>query len=312
VHISHVDRYPAEYKRNIFLIPIFLNGGIALLLLWRLRHAVPFYYHLLRSLLGQVNDATVDLVATTRGEQFLILLRRTLTFLFDFLIFRFAGPWPLTFFFEQPVNPCTWRWQLGFQKEEVIVRISRGWENADLVKERRDDEGKLSVESNPFWKVRVLPAVATATMQKTGYLLMDRSWDLDFELMCDAHMLVKQGEVSLRDLDKVVFAHVESIGWVIWRWEGENSEDFLVEGRRKKVVAFKEKLTALGKESLFWAWTEIVEEERDIDGGFSKEKQERVAERVTKAFQKEGINFDDVVRSIGGLNEMALSATAKE
>jgi hypothetical protein len=68
----------------------------------------------------------------------------------------------------------------------------------------------------------------------------------------------------------------------------------------------------LGKESLFWAWTEIVEEERDIDGGFSKEKQERVAERVTKAFQKEGINFDDVVRSIGGLNEMALSATAKE
>jgi hypothetical protein len=311
VHITHIDRHPAQYKRNIFLIPIFLNGSIALLLLWRLRHAAPFYYHLLRSLLGQVNDATVDLGATTRGQQFLILLRRTLTFLFDFLLFRFAGPWPLTFFFEQPVNPCTWRWRLGFQKEEVIVRISRGWENGDLMKERRDEEGKLSVEGNPFWRVRVLPAVATATMQKTGYLLMDRSWDLEFELMCDAHALVAQGEVKIRDLDKVVFAHVESVGWVVWRWEGEESEGFAEEARRKKVVAFKDKLTVLGKESLFWTWTEIVEEERDNDGGFTKEKQERVAERVKKAFAKEGLEFDEVVKSIGGLDDMVLNTTAK-
>jgi hypothetical protein len=312
VHITHIDRHPADYKRNIFLIPIFLNGGIALLLLWRLRHAIPFYYYILRSLLGQINDATVDLTSTTRGEQFLILLKRTLLFLFDFILFRFAGPWPLTFFFEQPVNPCLWRWRLGFQKEEVIVRISRGWANGDLMKERRDDEGKLSVEGNPFWKVRVLPAVATATMQKTGYLLMDRSWDLEFELMCDAHTLIAQKEVVLRDLDKVVFAHVESVGWVVWRWEGEEAQGLMGEERRRKVVAFKEKLTSLGKESLFWTWTEIVEEERDVDGGFSREKQERVAERVKRAFEKEGLEFDEVVRSIGGLDEMTMNTTAKK
>jgi hypothetical protein len=318
VHITHIDRHPPEHKRTIFLIPVLLNGGIALLLLWRLRHAAPFYYHLVRSLLGQINAATVDLASTTRTQQLLILLRRTAVFLFDFLFFRFAGPWPLTFFLEQPVNPCVWRWRLGYQREEVVVRIGRGWTNGDLVgkNERRDDAGRLSVEGSPFWKVRVLPAVATAQMSKTGYLLMDRSWDLDFELMCDAHALVKQGQISLRELDKVVFAHIEQIGWVVWRWEGDSEGAAAAAGggaeeKRKKVVAFKETLTAAGKESLFWTWTEIVEEERDLDGGFSSEKQARVAARVKKAFAKEGLDFDAVVEGIGGLDELPLTTEKK-
>jgi uncharacterized protein with GYD domain len=124
--------------------------------------------------------------------------------------------------------------------------------------------------------------------------------------------LVAQKEVVLKDLDKVVFAHVESVGWVVWRWEGEEAQGLMGEERRRKVVAFKEKLTSLGKESLFWTWTEIVEEERDVDGGFSREKQERVAERVKRAFEKEGLEFDEVVRSIGGLDEMTMNTTAKK
>ena len=114
----------------------------------------------------------------------------------------------------------------------------------------------------------------------------------------------KRDEVKSRELDKVVFVFLQGAGWVQWKWEGEGQVD-VEEGRRKKVVAFKETLGKMGKESLFWKWTEIVEEERDKDGGFTLERQERVAKRVQTEFEKNGVDFDDVVKSIGGLGEVA-------
>lgn len=295
VHITHIDRHPISYKKNIFLIPVTLNGFIALLLLWRLYFAIPKYWVLLQTLLGYITSATVDTEATTRNEQLLILFKRTGMMLLDFLLFRFVGPWPLTFFAEQPANPCTWRWNVGFRKEEVIVRVSRHWETKDLMK------GVKQGEENAFFKTRILPAIEPMHMRKTGYLMMNESWDLEFEVMCDAHTLVKRNEVKLEGLDKVVLAHMEGHGWVLWKWEGAGD---VIEGRRKKVVAFKEKLTAMGKESLFWKWTEIVEEERDRDGGFTEERQEKVVLRVKGEFEKNGVDFEEVVRSIGGLDEV--------
>lgn len=79
----------------------------------------------------------------------------------------------------------------------------------------------------------------------------------------------------------------------------------MIEHRRKKVVQFKEALVKMGKESLFWRWAEIVEEERDRDGGFSEEGQKKVVERVQAAFEKEGVDFEEVVGKIGGLEEVA-------
>lgn len=294
VHLTHIDRQSPDHKRKIFAIPVVLNGGIALLLAWRLWTGVPTYWHIFGSLLGHQTATTVDLDATTRNEQFTILFWRTLMFLGDFLLFRFLSPWPLTFFTEQPANPWTWRWRLGFQKEEAVVRVSRGWSNEDLL------QGVEQGEENPYFKARVLPAISTAHMRKTGYLLMDRGWDLEFELMLDAHTLAKQGKITLEQLDKMVFVHMENIGWITWQWESTND---LVESRRKQVVAFKDKLTAMGKESLFWKWTEIVEEERDLDGGFTLERQKRVAARVQQEFEKNGVDFDAAIKSIGGLDE---------
>lgn len=166
-------------------------------------------------------------------------------------------------------------------------------------------KGVKQGDENPFFRTRILPAIEPMFMRKTGYLMMDKDWDLEFELMLDAHELVKQGDIIMDDLDKLVLAFQEGVGWVVWKWEGT---DDVVEGRRKKVVAFKDKLTALGKESLFWRWTEIVEEERDADGGFTIEKQEKVAKRVQHEFEKNGVDFDEVVKSIGGLDELPSNA----
>ena len=295
VYISHIDRHPIDKKKSIFTIPVLLNGAIAALLAWRIWAAYPTYWAIFQSLLGYATSATVDTARTTRNEQIWLLFKRTMMFAVDFLVFRFIAVWPLTFFLEQPANPVSWRWKVGFRKEEIIVRMSRNWDTEDLM------QGVKQGEENPFFKTRILPAISRDHMRKTGYLMMDRSWDLDFELMQDAHVLLKQDKLKLAELDKLVFAHQECTGWVVWKWEPEDKN---VEDRREKVVAFKDKLTAMGKESLFWKWTEIVEQEREKDGGFTPERQQKVAQRVQQEFERNGVNFEEVMKSVGGLDEL--------
>ena len=299
VHITHLDRLPREHKQQIFLIPVLLNSVIALLLLWRLWIAVPYYWLLVQTLFGYATTATVDPATTTRGQQVRILLRRVGTMLFDFLLFRFVGPWPVSFFAEQPANPWLWRWRLGFKPHEAVVRVSRHWGTEDLM------QGVKQGAENAFFKTRVLPAVEPGFMKKTGYLLMGASWDLDFELMLDAHALADRGEIKLEDLDGLVLAYQEegAVGWIAWKFEA--TED-VTEARRKKIAAFKETLTAMGKESLFWKWMEIVEDERLGDDELTPDRQKLVEMRVQNEFHANGLDFDDIVMSIGGLEDLTL------
>lgn len=297
VYITHIDRHLTDYKKRIFLAPVVINTAVALLLAWRLYHAVPQYLALLQAILGYTSSATVDTTTTTTNEQIWTILRRTGMMLLDFLLFRFIGVWPLTFFLEQPANPLTWRWKIGFQAQEVIVRVSRNWTSADLMK------GVKQGEENPFFTTRVLPAIDREHMRKTGYLMMDGSWDLDFAVMQDAHYLLNAHKLQVDDLDKLVLVHQEVNGWLAWRWETGSD---VIEERRKKIVLLKEVLTKMGKESLFWKWMEIVEDERDADGGFTAARQKRVAERVQREFEKNGVDFEEIMNGIGGLEEMPL------
>ena len=301
VYITHLDRHLTDYKKQIFLMPVLINTTVALLLAWRIYSAAPTYLALAQALLGYTSSATVDTATTTRNEQIWTILRRTGMMLFDFLVFRFIGVWPLTFFFEQPANPVTYRWKLGFHANEVVVRVSRNWTGADLMK------GVKQGEENPFFKTRVLPAINRDQMKKTAYLMMDGSWDLDFQLMLDAHTLTSPPDrkFSPDDLDKLVLTHQDAHGWLAWRWETGKDE---VEERRKKIVMLKEVLTKMGKESLFWKWMEIVEDERDADGGFTAERQRRVAERVQSAVEGEGVDFEEIVNGLGGLEDMQVKA----
>ncbi|WPH02129.1 Hypothetical protein R9X50_00498400 [Acrodontium crateriforme] len=298
VYIAHVDRHPAAYKKQIFIIPVLLNGGIAALLAWRIYVVLPVYWAMIQAMLGYMSAATVDVGTTTRSEQFWILARRVGMMVFDFGVLRLVGPWPVTFFLEWPANPVSWRWGLGFREQEVVVRVSRHWGTRELM------QGVKQGEDNAFFKTRVGPAIERLQMCKTGYLMMDQSWDLDFELMLDAHALAKAEQLQFKDIDHVVFAYQEGLGWLQWQWRGEGADVDIVEDRRKKVVMFKDKLTDIGKESLFWRWMEIVEEERDRDGGFTPERQQKVATRVQAAFEAEGVDFDQLTKSIGGLEEI--------
>ena len=168
----------------------------------------------------------------------------------DYLLARLVVPWPYSFFFERPANPVTWRFKIGFQEQEVVVRVCRNWEGKDMMK------GEKKGSESPFFKTRISPAVEGEQLERTGYLMMDGNWDLDFGAMQDAHTLVKQKRLRLEELETLVFVYQDGggfRGWLCWRFREPRPEEEVEENRRK-LMAFKELLAAKGKESLFWKW----------------------------------------------------------
>lgn len=104
-------------------------------------------------------------------------------------------------------------------------------------------KGSARGSENPFFKVRILPAVEERLLRgKTGYLLMDKYWDLDFDKMIKVMEMVDKREVEMRDLDGVVWAFQEELGWVRWKVRGSDEGDRVneeEEGARRKIGAFK-------------------------------------------------------------------------
>jgi len=297
VYIAHVDAHPAWFKRRIFAVPVLLNLCIASLLAWRAVAVLPWYYGLL-----------VSVVAPGRGagppaawpELAWTVVTRAAVFLLDYVLVAIVGPWPASFFAERPANPVVWRWTLGFLDREVVVRQSRGWGARELL------GGTKTGAESPFFKTRLLPAVDDERLRaKTGYLLMDRDFDLDFKGTLDAHALLKQEKLTLRDLHMrvFVFAGDESDGlWLVWDVEERPDEELSSEGTeegRRKILAFKDKLTAMGKEELFFKWVELVQEETSKPGGFTKERQFEAGLKVQALFEEYGVSFGEFAKDAG-------------
>lgn len=296
-YIVHVDRFPPDFKRRIFIVPVLLNITITLLLAWRIYAIYPTYLAIFASVLGYVSPATVDTTTRPTKELVWIVIKRTAMFMLDFILFRFIGPWPVTFFLEAPCNPCLWRWTIGFRKEEICVRISRGWGTEELM------EGVKTGEGSPFFQTRILPAIERNYMrQKTAYLMMGKDWDLEFGLMVYAHKLVDSKEIALNEFQKSVFAYSEEYGWLnwqVWKLDEEGAEEDI----RKRIMELKDRLTAIGKESLFFRWIEIVQYESS-QGDFTPARQQATLKQVEQMFDEQGINFRELIESVGGMEGM--------
>ncbi|CAN9310833.1 unnamed protein product [Alternaria alternata] len=308
VYISHVDVHPAWFKRRIFAVPVLLNTTILALILWRLYAIGPHYWAIILSVLGNHNETTIYWATTPWATLIWRVGKRMLMFMLDFLLFRFVALWPYTFFVEQPGNPVSWRWNVGFRDDEVYVRVSRSWGAKDLLGEAEGGSGRAGAD-NPFFKTRVLPAVDKSRLrEKTGYLLMDADFDLDFFGMVAATQLLDRKDITLDHLRKSVFVYVgdpetENGQWAVWEFakldEGSETE------ARDKVIQFKERLTAMGKESLFFRWVELIQYESNAPGGFTQERQIAAAEKVKKMFEDEGVDFEVFEKEIGGMHDIA-------
>lgn len=263
------------------------------------------------SVLGNQNPTTIYYASNSWGLLIWKVIKRMTMFTVDFMLFRIVGPWPWSFFAERPGNPVAWRWSIGFRDEEVYVRESRGWKATDLLGAAEGSSGKAGGES-PFFKTRILPAVDKNRLrEKTGYLLMDGDWDLDFFAMVVATRLLDENTIALEHLKKSVFVFVgdttsdeglDAGRWAMWDCskldEGSETE------AREKVIQFKDRLTAMGKESLFFKWVELIQYESNAPGGFTKERQVAAAEKAKKMFEEQGVDWEEFSREIDGMSSM--------
>lgn len=307
VYVSHVDKSAASFKRNIFLVPVLMNVAVVVLFYLRMRYVLPWYWSIVLSGLGHETEATFPTHESTWEQIGWEVGRRGLTFIIDFVLFVFVWPWPVEFAFGTThSNPVRWRLRVGFRQREIYVRRSREWHTlltGDIFK----DDG-----SNRILTAYINQATSPMLLeQKTGYLLMNGQWDLDWAAMIEAHTLVDAGKV---DLDVfagggVAFVHHEDYGWMYYDTAvgaGANPDDKAsADDKRRQVFAFRDALASMGKDKLFYRWVEIVQFEATQPGGFGPEKQEAAAKKIRDLFEAEGIDFDELWKdTVGGMPGM--------
>ncbi|RDL32583.1 Uncharacterized protein BP5553_09039 [Venustampulla echinocandica] len=298
VYITHIDAKPRDFKRNIFAVPVLMNLVIIGLIVWRITIVGPFYMKICSSLMGKTNETTMRTANLPFNEIKSEILRRSMTFMVDLLIYSFVWPWPKAFFLGQTIaNPVMWRLRVGFRDKEIIVRRSRRWYNAA---ENVLDEGT----GQDLFLSNVYQAVDPMWMsEKTGYLMLSKDWDLDWKLMILAHKLVDKHDMNFSDFKTTILVHSEEFGWVVIQSAAAGGSAKEEEGRRK-IVAFKDELTAMGKENLFFRWIELVQFESIQPGGFGPERQQETMAKAKRLFEDQGVDFDRFWAKVGGMQGM--------
>jgi hypothetical protein len=288
IYITHIDPHPYALKRRVFVVPVLMNICFAALLLWRLVVALPTYFGIFISTLGHHSEHKIDIKETSWNGLMSVIMSRTFLFFMDYSLAKFVLPWPLEFFYGAPSNPVAWRRKNGFKDKEVIVRVSRKWDAELQPGWMENDEVTI--------KERIMPALGPKVQTKTGYLLMDKYWDLGFAEMIHAHALLDSGTLKMEDFEKTVWIHSPSYGWSMWKVDGDRPD---VQSTQK-ISLFKDKLTAMGKENLFYRWVELIQYESSLPGGFGPERQKVAMQKAKALFEKQGVDFEKFWEEVGG------------
>lgn len=299
VYITHIDHKPAAFKRKMFMVPVAMNVGVVVLFVLRMRYILPWYFLIFLSSLGNRNETTFPVAKSDWETIGWEVGGRAVTFFIDFLLVVFVWPWPVEFAAGiAHGNPTRWRWNVGFRDKEIYVRRSRDWYSmvrGDLLK---------NPDSNKIFTAYVNQATAPSLQeQKTGYLLMNAQWDLDWNAMVCAHALVDKKDVALDAFRSLVLLHNEEYGWMSYDLKvgGTSTEN----EKRRQMFAFRDALSSMGKEKLFFRWVEIVQFEASQPGGFGPERQEAAAKQIRELFQKDDIDFDQLWAETVGTSNLA-------
>jgi hypothetical protein len=293
VYLIHIDTHLPDFKKQLFIVPILLNIAIVLVIAYRVYKGAFVYPALLGSALGITSSMTAQKSATSWDQVWGIIFRRTTMFAFDYFLITLFLAWPIRFI----LGPVSWRWAIGFRAREVVVRQSRKPWSSKLARNR------WIYDDNKTVSEKVMPAIAPQRIQKSGYLLVDADWDLDYDAMVRAHHqidLTRKGEgIQLDEFQTAVLVHTDEDGWLIWRVAGEDSNDR--EQQRDNLFAFQEKLTAMGKEDLFFRWVELIQFVSTQPGGFTPERQRSAMLQAKQMFEAQGVDFSRFWQEVGGM-----------
>ena len=298
VYITHLDTKPRDFKQKIFLVPVLMNILIVAGIVWRIKVIGPFYMNICFSLMGKYNEMTMDTANMPFRDTGREILRRTMVFMIDLLIYVFIWPWPRDFFAGQTIgNPVAWRLGVGFRDKEIIVRRSRKWDRTigNVLEEGSGQEMVFDIVRkavDPMWM-----------SEKTGYLMLNKEWDLDWRAIVQATKMVDKKEMAIEAFKTTILVHNEEYGWIVIETAVAGGSAKEEEGRRK-IVAFKDELTALRKENLFFRWIELVQYESSQPGGFGPEQQKKTMAKAKEMFEAQGVDFDTFWAKVGGMEGM--------
>ncbi|PHH58408.1 hypothetical protein CDD81_6198 [Ophiocordyceps australis] len=287
IYITHIDSQPAILKRKLFLVPVALNVCISLLFLWRMYSILPWYWQLLVAAFGYPSAAGFPASDSTWAALALEITKRGIVMFIDFMLFVFVWPWPVEFAAGRyHGSPMLWRFKVGFRNKEVYVRRSRSWDRG---------LGDFVADSTARNTLASIVGQATSPLlqeQKTGYLLINGQWNLDWDAMIYAHALVDANKMALDAFKNVVLLHDGNYGWLCYDL-GAGIEDDDDE-RKRQVFAFRDTLTAIGKEDVFYRWVEMVQFEVSQPGGFGADRQEVAGKKIRQMFEAENIDFEEL------------------
>jgi hypothetical protein len=296
VYITHIDRKPKDFKRKIFMVPFLMNIAIVSGIIWRIRTVGPEYVKLLGSGPTQGTGAKVNAQNVQFDDPAREIVRRATIFIIDLLIYIFIWPWPRDFFAGRRMgNPLFWRIGVGFRDQEVAIRRSRRWDLQIGNFLSEENEGRELLLEN------IRKAVDPMWMnEKTAYLMLNKEWDLDWKAMVKATKLVDKKEIALEDFRTTILIFHKSFGWLALEIAGVGGSAQEEEGKIK-IIAFKDELTAMGKENLFFRWIELIQFESSQPGGFGPERQKVAMAKAREMFEAQGVDFDKFWDKIGGM-----------
>ncbi|PYH45437.1 uncharacterized protein BP01DRAFT_423242 [Aspergillus saccharolyticus JOP 1030-1] len=339
IYLLHIDTTPISLKKKTFLVPVLMNLAIVALLAYRVYSVRHIYPAMFASVIGLTNSLSVDTSALSWGDLSGLVLGRIFTVMLDYFLVTVLLPWPIRFL----VGPVQWRRRVGFRDQEIIIRRSQASLTQGLKRDRwiREDEATRD---------RIVTAVTPEKVRKTGYLLVDKDWDLDYDSMIAAHAMVdahhgptteeekdqeQKEAVKLDEYRTAVVVNTDAHGWLIWRVEDENPttasnkessssssststskkvhkgkgkqqdepSDPVRSAQRDQIIEFQQKLTAMGKEDLFYRWIELIQYESTQPGGFTPERQVSAMKQVKQLFEENDVDFDKFWEDVGGMEE---------
>lgn len=215
-----------------------------------------------------------------------------------------------------------WRWKIGYKAREVVVRKSRRWaaEQIFLVHDKNNDEDEDEAVrfgegriGGKLYEERVLPGIDRVWIRgRTGMSMLDRNWDLWYQGMVDAHLLIEKGQIKIEDFSpRMVVVHDSKRGgWHVWKCDDDvdNNNDKEDDGNAnaEKLQKIKAKLDNMGKEGLFWKWVELLQFEAETINDTDARRggpEERLGRKGREMFAAEGVDFDEFWKEVGGLEE---------
>ena len=231
--------------------------------------------------------------------------------MFDYILFSLLGSWPWEFVFGNKYNrftgPVAWRRAVQFEAHEVVVRRSKGLHRKLQSPWSLDDEARV--------RSTVTPAMdRNGALKKSGYLLIDKEWDLDFRGMVTAHQLIQSKDIHIADFAQPTAYAFYKGRWIAWRFPTTAAatrmfpkpalNGALLSSETPQMTRFHEKLKSLGCEDLFYRWIEIIQFESSGPDGLNDKGKERALQELGTLLMAKGVEMTAFLEDMGGAENL--------